>query len=99
MEFPFYYQEREQAERRYGRKFLLAHYYDFAKVSGVMAKLARDPALLEIARLYFGTEPVPIGMRAWWSFASPASPAALEGPARSSIMILTTTGRWRCFST
>lgn len=76
LEFPFYYSERKQAERRYGRSFLLGHYYRFAKPGDAADRLARDPLLLQIARGYFGTEPVFVGMRAWWSFAGPASRSA-----------------------
>jgi hypothetical protein len=71
--FPFFYRDKQSAERRYGTSFLLAHYYNFDKTVAAAARLARDPLLLSIARVYFGAEPVLVGMRAWWSFAGSAS--------------------------
>lgn len=73
LDFPFPYGEKQDAERRYGQKFLQAHYYDLPQNSALVECLANDPLLKQIGRGYFGTEPVLVGTRAWWSFACGAS--------------------------
>ena len=72
LEFPFSYREKQAAESRYGRRFMIGHYYELPEVR-LLARLAGDPLLFQIARCYLGIEPVFVGMRAWWSFASGAS--------------------------
>jgi hypothetical protein len=77
-EFPFLYQDRHEAERRHHRTFTLGHYYDLVNSCPVVDQLSRDPMILQLAREYFGTTPMLIGLRAWWSFACGGSSEGLS---------------------
>jgi len=83
LEFPFLYEQRQEAERRYGKRFLQAHYYNLPTISRLVAGLASDPVLKRVGREYFDTEPVLVGVRAWWNFACGASGAQRNSAGQS----------------
>ena len=72
-QFAFRNAERAEAERRYERKFLQAHYYGLDRIHPLFAELREDRALKQLLRNYFRCEPVWTGTRAWWSYAVDAS--------------------------
>jgi hypothetical protein len=59
-----------QAERHFGRRFLVGHFLDSIECCGEIQALQADPVLLAIADRYLGGKPVPIATRLWWSFPS-----------------------------
>lgn len=65
---------REAAERQYERRILLGRYLDCRSECPAIKRLEKDTLLRGIARAYFGSEPVLIGARMWWSFATHATP-------------------------
>lgn len=67
---PLHVKEREAAERQYGRRILLGRYLDCRSECPAVARLENDGMLRAIAREYFGSEPVLIGARVWWSFTT-----------------------------
>lgn len=69
-DLPFQADSRVAAERRYARRILLGRYLDCRSDCAAVRRLETDPTLLAIARQYFSSEPVLIGARMWWSFAS-----------------------------
>ena len=71
-DYPFIYGDRANAEEQYGETFKLGRYNHALLASPVLQALSRDAQLLSIARKYFRTEPVMIGVRMWWSFVGPA---------------------------
>jgi hypothetical protein len=68
--------QADKARERLGRRFLLAQYFNIEKRSQLIAELARDPVLLEIAASYLGTRPILVGANMWWSFPETASEGA-----------------------
>jgi hypothetical protein len=74
-QLPFVLDDKDGAEQRYGRKFKVGRFDDVLQTCPAVQSLASDPALLAIARGYFGTEPALLGARMWWSFASEADAA------------------------
>lgn len=58
----------EDARRTLGRRFLVAHYFNVRRRSALVARLAADPVLLEIAARYLGTVPKLVGVNMWWSY-------------------------------
>jgi hypothetical protein len=62
--------DREQAERAFGRRFLVGHFLDAIERCPEIRALQRDPVLEGIAARYLGVAPVPIATRLWWSFPS-----------------------------
>ena len=62
--------ERAQAEEQYGVKFTTGRYLHCADDCPAIEKILSDRDLLGIARSYLGAEPVMVGARCWWSFAS-----------------------------
>lgn len=70
---PFQAESRIAAERQYGRRILLGRYLDCRSDCAAVRRLETDPTLRGIARQYFTSEPVLIGARMWWSFASDSS--------------------------
>jgi hypothetical protein len=72
-EYPFHIVEKSEAEERYGRRFLVGRYLDCRHNCPAMKRLENDPTLRAIARKYFGSEPVLVGSRIWWSYASQAT--------------------------
>jgi hypothetical protein len=74
-QFPFDLEDKTAAEQRYGRKLKVGRFDDVLQTCLHVQGLASDPTLLAIARGYLGTEPVLLGARMWWSFASEADAA------------------------
>jgi hypothetical protein len=62
----------EEARRKLGRSFLLAHYFNVRRGSPLIARLVQDPMLLEVAARYLGTEPKLVGVALWWSYPEQA---------------------------
>lgn len=73
---PLHAQDREAAEEQYGRRILLGRYLDCRSDCPPVGRLEQDATLRAIAREYFGSEPVLIGARMWWSFATHSTPDA-----------------------
>jgi hypothetical protein len=69
----------EQARAIIGRRFLLAHYFNVRRQSPLIARLTKDPVLLEVAARYLGTAPKLVGVSLWWSY-----PEAADAGARST---------------
>jgi hypothetical protein len=61
-------QDLEEARRKIGRGFLLGHYFNIRRRSGLVSRLAEDPVLLEVAARYLGTVPKLVGAALWWSY-------------------------------
>src|SRR5438105_7760723 len=55
--FGFLPEQVEEARRKLGRSFLLAHYFNVRRGSPLIARLVEDPVMLEIAARYLGTVP------------------------------------------
>ena len=70
IECNFYLSEKDRAERQYQRTFFSAHHLNPAQHCLAIALLERDPLLWEIACQYLETEPILIGSRMWWTFAT-----------------------------
>lgn len=68
--FPFVVTDRQLAQQRYGRQLTVGHLKNPIADCPTIAALAIDPTILSIARKYLGVEPVLLGARVWWSFAS-----------------------------
>ncbi|KAM3106522.1 hypothetical protein [Phormidesmis sp. 146-33] len=69
----FYYLQKEQAQRQYGKSFVTANYFNTAETCPAIATLIHDPTLLAIAAAYLGVKPVHVSTRLWWSLATEAS--------------------------
>jgi hypothetical protein len=72
-QYPFRHADKAQAQRRFNRTFLQAHYYGLDSISPLFKQIAEDPLLKQIVRDYFQCEPVWTGTRVWWSYATNAS--------------------------
>jgi hypothetical protein len=68
--YSFYLSEKDKAEQKYQQTFFSAHHLDPSKHSQAILKLERDPLLWEVAAKYLETDPVLIGSRIWWTFAT-----------------------------
>jgi hypothetical protein len=66
----------EEARQRLGRRFLLAQYMNVRQRSPLVARLTKDPVLLEIAARYLGAQPRLVGVNLWWSYPEEADAAA-----------------------
>jgi hypothetical protein len=73
--FPFHLSDRAEAEQRYGRPLLVGRLDNILQACPAVKDLASDPTLLAIAGRYLGCQPVFLGARIWWSFASGADAA------------------------
>jgi hypothetical protein len=67
----FHYPDRARVQAAVGRTFSLATYLFMDEVEPLIARIAADPALLAAVRAYLGVEPVYLGRRLWWTFATP----------------------------
>lgn len=67
----FRYPDRARAQAATGRTFSLATYLFMDEVEPLIAQIAGDPALRAAVRAYLGVEPVYLGRRLWWTFATP----------------------------
>jgi hypothetical protein len=74
--------QSDAARERLGRAFLLAQYFNIGRHSPVVAALAEDPVLLDIASRYLGTRPVLVGANMWWSYPEKVSDAARNEAAQ-----------------
>jgi hypothetical protein len=72
----------EEARRRLGRPFLIAQYLNVRRRSPLVAQLAADPILLEVAARYLGTRPVLVGVNMWWSYPGHADARARDFAAQ-----------------
>jgi hypothetical protein len=72
----------EEARQKLGRRFLLAQYMNLRLRSPLVARLAEDPVLLEVAARYLGTKPKLIGVNMWWSYPEQADGAARDFAAQ-----------------
>jgi hypothetical protein len=70
---PFTLSVRAIAERRYKKKIRIGRFDDVLLTCSEVQALASDPAILAIARNYLGCQPVLLGSRMWWSFATDES--------------------------
>lgn len=65
----FFYYQKELAEKACSKAFNLAQYFNVDTHCPAIARLSKDPLLLEIAQSYIGAKPVYTGSRLWWIFA------------------------------
>ena len=70
--YGFRYADKATAEMITGETFSLARYLYLDELDPTIDSLARDPLLLKISAMYFGSEPTFSGARLWWTFATPA---------------------------
>lgn len=68
--YTFYLSEKDQAERQYQQTFFSAHHLNPAQHCQTIANLERDPLLWKVASQYLETDPILIGSRIWWTFAT-----------------------------
>ncbi|MET3053296.1 phytanoyl-CoA dioxygenase family protein [Pseudomonas alkylphenolica] len=68
----FYLRDREAAERKLGKKLLLAQYFNVQK-DKVIDDLSKDPFLLSVAAKYLGAPPQLMSVNMWWTFPVEAS--------------------------
>jgi hypothetical protein len=66
--------ERERAEQRLGKPFLLAQYFNARTECPAIDRLATDPALCWIAASYLRSMPAFVGSNLWWTYPVDASP-------------------------
>lgn len=81
----FLARERAEAERRSGSKIVLAFFNDCAARCPALARIARDPKVLDIATRYMNKDPDNVDVRLWWSFVSDAP---LETRLRSAQTVM-----------
>jgi hypothetical protein len=74
----FHWTEKNLAESKYGKKFMVARYSNLMSRCRAANRLAHDPILHSIAAGYFDAEPALIAVRAWWSFPTDG-PRAVNG--------------------
>ncbi len=63
----------EEAERRHGRKVLVANFPDSDQHCPAIAALIRNPWLHDVAAAYLGSRAQIIDLRLWWSFPAPGA--------------------------
>ncbi|WP_052157125.1 phytanoyl-CoA dioxygenase family protein [Pseudomonas aeruginosa] len=68
----FYLRDREAAEKKLGKKLLLAQYFN-VQSDKVISDLAQDPFLLSVAANYLGAPPQLMSANMWWTFPVDAS--------------------------
>ena len=67
-DFGFNYHQKEQAEAKLGKKFMLGSYMNTTETCPAFQKLKNDPVLLAIAAKYLGSEPIFVEHELCWSF-------------------------------
>ncbi len=72
----------EEARRKSGRRFLLAHYFNARQRSPLIERLTRDRVLLEIAARYLRTVPTFVGVTLWGGYPEPADAVARNRAAQ-----------------
>lgn len=70
LQYRFYLSEKDRAEQRYQQTFFSAHHLSPAQHCKAIENLEKDPLLWEVASQYLETDPVLIGSRMWWTFAT-----------------------------
>lgn len=65
----FKYTRKQEAEKKYGKAFVEADYFNATLLCPTICNLAHDPKILEIASRYLGGLPLYTGSRLWWLFA------------------------------
>ena len=65
----FHVNQRKEAERRAGKAFTVAHFYNATSCPAI-ARLVNDPVVNEIALRYIGPRAKFVSTHAWWSFAT-----------------------------
>ncbi len=68
-ELGFNYAQKQEAEKKYGKVFVGADYFNTTLLCPAIRKLVHDPKLLYIAAQYLGGKPLYTGSRLWWLFA------------------------------
>ena len=58
-QFPMFYATREEAQRKYGKRFGVASYFKTATGCPAIRRLQSDPLLLQVARTYLKTRRPP----------------------------------------
>ena len=69
-EMGFSSSERTKAEKKVGRQFAIARYFNTASNCAAIKSLTEDPILWDIATRYLGFKPVFTGVNMWWSYAN-----------------------------
>lgn len=68
----FYLKEKEGAEKKLGKKILLAQYFNIED-NPLVKKLSEDPYILSVAANYLGVSPKLMSANMWWTFPVDAS--------------------------
>jgi hypothetical protein len=68
--YSFHLCEKNLAEQKHQQTFFSAHHFNPSQQCEAIAKLERDPLLWKVAAKYLETDPVLIGSRIWWTFAT-----------------------------
>ncbi|MBW4604470.1 MAG: hypothetical protein KME29_34125 [Calothrix sp. FI2-JRJ7] len=67
-ELGFYYHQKEQAQIKTKKQFIVGSYFNTSSLCPAINKLQNDAKLLAIAAKYLEREPVHQGSLLWWSF-------------------------------
>ncbi|MEH2391918.1 MAG: phytanoyl-CoA dioxygenase family protein [Nostoc sp.] len=65
----FFYDQKEQAQTKSGRHFIIGSYFNTSLLCPAIKKLQNDPKLLAIATKYLDAQAVHQGNLMWWSFS------------------------------
>ncbi|MBW4673189.1 MAG: phytanoyl-CoA dioxygenase family protein [Desmonostoc geniculatum HA4340-LM1] len=65
----FHYHQKEQAQTKSGKQFIIGSYFNTALFCPAIKKLQNDPKLLAIAAAFLDAEPIHQGNLMWWSFS------------------------------
>jgi hypothetical protein len=66
----FFYHQKEQAQIKSGKNFIIGGYFNTSSLCPAIKKLQNDPKLLAIAARYLNGQPVHQGNMMWWSFST-----------------------------
>jgi Phytanoyl-CoA dioxygenase (PhyH) len=66
----FVYADRRHLEAKTQRQFVRGDYFNSSLNCPAIDKITQDRKLLDVARSYFGAEPVVAGTRLWWLFVN-----------------------------
>ncbi len=69
-EFSFLHKEKELAEEKYKKTFIVGDYPNVSQHCPAVRQLQRDPKLLDIATKYLNAKPVHLSTKLWWSYAT-----------------------------
>ncbi|MCC5666573.1 hypothetical protein LC653_22455 [Nostoc sp. CHAB 5784] len=65
----FFYHQKEQAQIKSGKHFIIGSYFNTSLLCPAIKKLQNDPKLLAIAARYLDVQAVHQGNMMWWSFS------------------------------